>query len=189
MDALTEAASTSGFGASIRPVSPGDLETLLSRQPFDEDVCAAQRNRAATRPPDIFRPANLDKLLSNCRHDEDVSAVDRHRAATRPPDTDMASGEPAAPLETLDSWPGFRWRLLAAVTGVKLLLVPVYRSTDFEVQSVRASRSAYMWQRSCQGICPLHRHYENAICGLQVHRNWLAITHSLPLSRWWVISV
>lgn len=60
-------------------------------------------------------------------------------------------------------------------TSLKLLLIPAYRSTDFEAR-------AFLHCFGAATIAnPSHvAHFEHS----QVHRNWLAITSSLPLGKW-----
>ncbi|GFZ45705.1 Dol-P-Glc:Glc(1)Man(9)GlcNAc(2)-PP-dolichyl alpha-1,3-glucosyltransferase [Saitozyma sp. JCM 24511] len=58
--------------------------------------------------------------------------------------------------------------LFVATTALKVLLFPAYRSTDFEVR---------IYCRTTLG--------ERLLTLNQVHRNWLAITHNLPLKQWY----
>ena len=62
-----------------------------------------------------------------------------------------ALGNQVLAVSMLDSASSNVWRVGLALTALKLLMVPTYHSTDFEV-----------------------------------HRNWMAVTSTLPVSQWYV---
>lgn len=77
--------------------------------------------------------------------------------------------------ETMGSKLQFSAAIAILATCLKLLLIPSYRSTDFEVH-----RYAPMLYSRWQSYRCSDSHMRS-----RLHRNWLAITHSLPIKEWY----